>query len=117
MHAHPVSVLSSGTVLNHSLISFEPLSGTVCPVSTRVFLPRCLFTGTLVLDFVIRGGAARRGGGSMNRPLPRGSSSRPMVARLVRYGPVRQKKTDFHLWKPNCFAIYEYRPDEGRRSL
>ena len=56
-------------------------------------------------DFVIRGGAARRGGGSMNRP---------MVARLVRYGPVRQKKTDFHLWKPNCFAIY--RPDEGRRS-
>ena len=65
-------------------------------------------------DFVIRGGAARRGGGSMNRPLPRGSSSRPMVARLFRYGPVRQKKTDFHLWKPICFAIY--RPDEGRRS-
>ena len=24
--------------------------------------------------------------------LPRGSSSRPMVARLVRYGPVRQRK-------------------------
>ena len=54
------------------------------------------------------------GGSQTNRPLPRGSSSRPMVARLVRYGPVRQKKTDFHLWKPNCFAIY--RPDEGRRS-
>ena len=31
--------------------------------------------------------------GPTNRPLPRGSSSRPMVARLVRYGPVRQKKT------------------------
>ena len=29
--------------------------------------------------------------GSTNRPLPRGSSSRPMVARPVRYGPVRQK--------------------------
>ena len=41
---------------------------------------------------VILVGAARRGGPT-NRPLPRGSSSRPMVARLVRYGPVRQKKT------------------------
>ena len=33
---------------------------------------------------------ARRGG-STNRPSPGGSSSRPMVARPVRYGPVRQK--------------------------
>jgi hypothetical protein len=32
------------------------------------------------------------GGSQTNRPLPRGGSSRPMVARLVRYGPVRQKK-------------------------
>ena len=32
-----------------------------------------------------------------NRPLPRGGSSRPMVARLVRYGPVRQK-TNFSSW-------------------
>jgi hypothetical protein len=30
------------------------------------------------------------GGCQTNRPLPRGGSSRPMVARLVRYGPVRQ---------------------------
>ena len=36
--------------------------------------------------------AARRGVTRTNRPLPRGRSSRPMVARLVRYGPVRQKK-------------------------
>ena len=33
------------------------------------------------------------GGSQTIRPLPRGRSSRPMVARLVRYGPVRQKKT------------------------
>ena len=33
------------------------------------------------------------GGCQTNRPLPRGGSSRPMVARLVRYGPVRQKIT------------------------
>ena len=32
------------------------------------------------------------GGSQTNRPLPRGSSSRPKVTRLVRYGPVRQKK-------------------------
>ena len=32
------------------------------------------------------------GGSQTIRPLPRGGSSRPMVARLVRYGPVRQKK-------------------------
>jgi hypothetical protein len=32
------------------------------------------------------------GGCQTNRPLPRGGSSRPMVARLVRYGPVRQRK-------------------------
>ena len=38
----------------------------------------------------MRGGVARRGG-STNRPSPGGSSSRPMVARPVRYGPVRQK--------------------------
>ena len=33
------------------------------------------------------------GGCQTIRPLPRGGSSRPMVARLVRYGPVRQKTT------------------------
>jgi len=33
------------------------------------------------------------GGSQTIRPLPRGGSSRPMVARLVRYGPVRQKIT------------------------
>jgi len=32
------------------------------------------------------------GGSQTIRPLPRGGSSRPMVARLVRYGPERQKK-------------------------
>jgi len=35
------------------------------------------------------------GGSQTNRPLPRGGSSRPMVTRLVRYGPVRQKTTFF----------------------
>ena len=43
----------------------------------------------------MRGGVARRGGPT-NRPSPGGSSSRPMVARPVRYGPVRQK-TNFPL--------------------
>ena len=33
------------------------------------------------------------GGSQTNRPSPGGSSRRPMVARPVRYGPVRQKKT------------------------
>ena len=46
----------------------------------------------------MRGGVARRGGPT-NRPSPGGSSSRPMVARPVRYGPVRQK-TNF----PVCLA-------------
>jgi hypothetical protein len=32
------------------------------------------------------------GGSQTIRPLPRGGSSRPKVTRLVRYGPVRQKK-------------------------
>ena len=35
------------------------------------------------------------GGFQTNRPSPGGSSSRPMVARPVRYGPVRQK-TNFY---------------------
>ena len=33
------------------------------------------------------------GGSQTIRPLPRGGSSRPMVARLVKYDPVRQKIT------------------------
>ena len=51
----------------------------------------------------MRGGAARRGG-STNRPSPGGSSSRPMVARPVRYGPVRQKKT----FLINAFTRFPY---------
>ena len=50
----------------------------------------------------MRGGAARRGG-STNRPSPGGSSSRPMVARPVRYGPVRQK-TNFPTNLPSWTA-------------
>ena len=39
-----------------------------------------------------RGGAARRGGPT-NCPSPGGSSSRPMVARPVRYGRRNKRKT------------------------
>jgi hypothetical protein len=47
--------------------------------------------------YLWRGPARRRREGPTNRPLPHegGVSSHPMVARLVRSGPVRQKKTNF----------------------
>ena len=49
-------------------------------------------------------------GGSTNRPLRRGSSSRPMVARLVRYGPTRQTfryfgARNFHSARRGCTLL------------
>ena len=60
----------------------------------------------------MRGGVARRGG-STNRPSPGGSSSRPMVARPVRYGPVRQKKTFLYYTRNQGISWSETRSDSG----
>ena len=50
------------------------------------------------------------GGCQTNRPLPRGGSSRPMVARLVRYGPVRQKITFLNESPPFSLELYSESP-------
>ena len=52
--------------------------GVISPMNPGPYRPLCV-GGLLV------------GGSQTNRPSPGGSSRRPMVARPVRYGPVRQK--------------------------
>ena len=63
------------------------------------------------------------GGSQTIRPLPRGGSSRPKVTRLVRYGPVRQKK-NFSIYKlmrrvtlvvATCVAAFGLLGVAGRR--
>ena len=52
-------------------------------------------------------GGPHVGGSQTNRPSPGGSSRRPMVARPVRYGPVRQKKTFLCVDSTDPFANIE----------
>jgi len=53
------------------------------------------------------------GGSQTIRPLPRGGSSRPKVTRLVRYGPVRQKKNFSRLVSTTTGQHHTFGPSVG----